>query len=501
MLPGSAWERTTHIFIQRMIQRKNRIKTMKLTLKTSCLLLGLALSPLSQAVDKALLIGVSDYQSPAISDLPGISLDLDMMYLTAQRLGFARQNIKRLEDAQSSHANIKKMITGWLTRNVNKDDRVLIYYSGHGSQIPDKNSDENDGMDEVLVSYDAKIVQGEDYNSLKNVVLDDELHQWLSKIPSEKIYFYVDACNSGTAYKSINLGGIGGNNSLNLQQDAQVKFLDYNKMLKVRHKDIKGMGKELSQALPNVMFLSAAKDTEFALATEKGSVFTLGLDSIIESALIKKEGLTPNQLHQKITRFVKQKIDSDKIQGKVHHPQLAVAGQLKNESIFPHNVRDNNTDIAQRVGKEDFDRVLASGIKLKINSEKTRLKLKDILKFQIDVPQDNWYLNIVYVGTDGARTVLFPNKLSHDNQVSQGSVTIPGEQMPFDIRASKPVGPSYVYAFLTDHALNFYQDSIDGFDKDGKKNAFLSGVSAQATRGLEVTPRYYAGAMTINVHR
>ncbi|HFB64137.1 MAG TPA: DUF4384 domain-containing protein [Aeromonadales bacterium] len=472
---------------------------MKLILKTTCLLIGLALSPLSQAVDKALLIGVSDYKSSAISDLPGITLDLDMMYLTAQRLGFARQNIKRLEDAKSSHANIKKMITGWLSHNVNKDDRVLIYYSGHGSQIPDANNDESDGMDEVLVSYDADIVQGEDYSSLKNVVVDDELYQWLAKIPSERIYFYVDACNSGTAYKSINLGGKNGNNSLNLKEKAQVKFLDYPKMLKIRHKENKGMAKDLSKSLPNVMFLSAAKDTEFALATPKGSVFTLGLDSIIESALIKNEKLTPKMLHSRITTFVEEKIQSEKMQGKVHHPQLTAGNTLKNENIFPRAVTDNTTQVARRVGKEDFDRVLAAGINLDISSKKTTLKLKDVLKFKIDIPKEGWYLNIVYVGTDGARTVLFPNKLENDNQVKKGIVTIPGKKMPFDIRASRPIGPSYVYAFLTEHKLNFYQDSIDGFDKDGKKNAFLSGVSAQATRGLEITSRYYAGTITINV--
>lgn len=472
---------------------------MKFTFKTGCLLLGLALSPITQAVDKALLIGISDYKSNDISDLPGISLDLDMMELTAQRLGFAKQNIKRLEDKQSNYANIKKMITGWLTQNVHKKDRVLIYYSGHGTRIPDINGDEADDMDEVLVSYDAEIIQGDDYNSLKNVVLDDDLNQWLEKIPSQKILFFVDACNSGTAYKSINLGGRTGNNSLNLKTDAYVKFLNYPKMLKIRHKETKGMGKELSESLPQVVFLSAAKDTEFALATEKGSVFTLGLDAIIESALVKKQNLTPEQLHTKITSFVETKIDSEKIPGKVHHPQLAAGSALRNQTIFPDDMQETAVETAQQVVQNDFEELLLRGIKLDIKARKNSIKLKDTVKFEINIPKEDWYLNIVYVGTDGTRSVLFPNKMEQNNQMQNGKMTIPGKKMPFDIRASKPVGPSYVYAFLTQHELNFYQDSIDGFDKEGKKNAFLSGVSAQATRSLEITPRFYAGSITINV--
>ncbi len=476
---------------------------MNLCIKTICLLLGLSLTSVTQAVDKALLIGVSDYKSQAIMNLPGISLDLDMMYLTAQRLGFSKQNIRRLENSQSNYANIKSMITGWLVRNVEKNDRVLIYYSGHGSRIPDTNGDEADDMDEVLILYDAEIVAGEDYNSLKNVVIDDELYKWLAKIPSEKIYFYVDACNSGTAYKSFNLGGKNGNNSLNLKQDVRIKFAAYPKMPKVRYKEEKSMATEISQELPNVVFLSAAKDSEFALATEKGSVFTLGLNSIIESALISKRKLTPQELHTEITDFMQHKIQSEKIPGDVHHPQLSVSTTLKNENIFSPDIQNNSIEMAQemaqKVAKEDFDRVLKQAIKLPISSKKTTIKLKDTLKFEINIPKDNWYLNIIYVATDGSRTVLFPNKLQDSNQMQQGIMTIPGKKMPFDIRAIRPAGASYVYAFLTEHPVNFYQDSIDGFDKEGNKNAFLSGVSALATRDLKVISRYYAGSITINV--
>jgi len=483
-----------------------------------CCLVTLSLAlmtSMSQAMDKALLIGVSDYHDDRISDLPGISLDLDMMKLTAQRLGFTKKNIRMLVNDDSNHHRIKEEMTGWLTQNVTPNDRVLIYYSGHGSRIPDKNGDEADDMDEVLVTSDAKIapVPGENYNTLKNVIVDDDLYNWLAKIPSQQIFFFVDACNSGTANKGLDLSGLPlgevslghssssgqtGNKSLNLKTNAVTKFLSYPKMINVRLRETHGLGNDDSRKLNHVMFLSAAKDTEFALATEKGSVFTLGLDSIIEKAFINKQVLTSEQLHQQITKFVEDKITSDKLQGNIHHPQLNIGQQLKNKNLF--TITDNsNQQSAQDIAKYDFEQRLKQGHALVIRKKRSRIKLGDVIQFTIDIPQDGWYLNIIHIGSNGERYVLFPNKLEDNNQMKKGLMAIPGKKMPFDIRASKPVGTSYVYAFLTREALNFYQDSIDGFDKEGKRNAFLSGLSAQAARSLTISSRYYAGKTSIHV--
>ena len=66
----------------------------------------------------------------------------------------------------------------------------LLTYSGHGSQVPDKNGDETeDGYDETWVLYDRQLV-------------DDELYALWSKFAAGvRIVVLSDSCHSGTAIR------------------------------------------------------------------------------------------------------------------------------------------------------------------------------------------------------------------------------------------------------------------------------------------------------------
>lgn len=69
-------------------------------------------------------------------------------------------------------------------------ERVWIHYSGHGTYIKDKNSDERDGRDEALVPRD--------FNT-SGVLLDDDLSLLLTRFnPKTRVVFVCDACHSGT---------------------------------------------------------------------------------------------------------------------------------------------------------------------------------------------------------------------------------------------------------------------------------------------------------------
>lgn len=44
---------------------------------------------------------------------------------------------------------------GWFTKNAKAGDYLVFHYSGHGSQIRDRDGDElNDNMDELICPYD-----------------------------------------------------------------------------------------------------------------------------------------------------------------------------------------------------------------------------------------------------------------------------------------------------------------------------------------------------------
>ncbi len=68
--------------------------------------------------------------------------------------GFASSDIRILVEEGAAKNNILGSITGWLASETRPGDRVIIYYSGHGSQVPDRNGDEEDGLDETFVPTD-----------------------------------------------------------------------------------------------------------------------------------------------------------------------------------------------------------------------------------------------------------------------------------------------------------------------------------------------------------
>lgn len=79
------------------------------------------------------------------------------------------------------------------------DDTVIVYYSGHGSRIPDRPPlDEEDGMDEVLVLSHKGRLGLRDLTRLNLLVVDDDINVMMKKIPARKKFLIADCCHSGT---------------------------------------------------------------------------------------------------------------------------------------------------------------------------------------------------------------------------------------------------------------------------------------------------------------
>lgn len=162
--------------------------------------------PLGEAVQSedgirrlALIVGVGQYKSPSIPDLPGPPKDAMRIYelLTgSQGYGFPKENVCVLLDAEASTANFKKYFSKVLINRAHSKDEAVIYYAGHGSQTRDKNSDEQDGMDETFVFHDARSDGIKDF-------ADDEFDRLLTKLyeKTQRITVFLDSCNSGSAIR------------------------------------------------------------------------------------------------------------------------------------------------------------------------------------------------------------------------------------------------------------------------------------------------------------
>jgi hypothetical protein len=161
----------------------------------------------------ALLIGINEYPKLAAQyHLHGCLNDVAAIeqLLTSSQFLFPRENIVRLtspagDSAQlATRANILAAFESHLTGNhrIRNGDVVVIYYSGHGSQIPDEEGDEEDGYDETIVPCDSG-----NRTSRKEVldISDDEIAIMLEQLGqrTQNINLIFDSCHSGTVTRAL----------------------------------------------------------------------------------------------------------------------------------------------------------------------------------------------------------------------------------------------------------------------------------------------------------
>jgi len=144
---------------------------------------------------KALLVGINDYKG--ISDLRGCINDVtNMRNILKTYLGFRNEEIRMLTDSRATKANILFRLN-WLVRGAKAGDFIVFHFSGHGSQIRDRDGDElADQMDELICPYDMNWDNG--------FITDDDLNNIFSKLPQGVLLeVFLDSCHSGTGLRAL----------------------------------------------------------------------------------------------------------------------------------------------------------------------------------------------------------------------------------------------------------------------------------------------------------
>ena len=156
----------------------------------------------------ALFVGIDNYRSPNVTDLRGCVNDVTAMagFVRAKlnlpeahiRLYTANDRGDEPSDKLASRANILAGFD-WLVNTARANDQVFIHYSGHGSQAPtvDPNN-EPDGLDETLVPCDSRMV-GSDGQQVYDV-LDKEIKTYIDLIEASGAFvtIFFDCCHSGS---------------------------------------------------------------------------------------------------------------------------------------------------------------------------------------------------------------------------------------------------------------------------------------------------------------
>jgi hypothetical protein len=139
---------------------------------------------------KALIIGINSYPDPA-NRLEGCVNDAFLISSVLQECGFEAEEIRMVLDERATTDGILQRMH-WLLDDLQKDDERVLFYSGHGAQIPAYGvTGEPDHYSESLVPVDFDWTPA-------HAITDRQFCELYSQLPYDAHFLAVfDCCHSG----------------------------------------------------------------------------------------------------------------------------------------------------------------------------------------------------------------------------------------------------------------------------------------------------------------
>lgn len=143
---------------------------------------------------RAVLVGVNRYLVPG-ADLRGCVNDVrNMQKVLTELYGFRSRDVTVLLDDKATKRNIQAAVRKMIQASV-AGDVALFHFSGHGSNVPDKDGDEADHRDEILCPHDL---------DWRAPLSDDWLRASFDKLRrGTSLTCIFDCCHSGTATRQV----------------------------------------------------------------------------------------------------------------------------------------------------------------------------------------------------------------------------------------------------------------------------------------------------------
>lgn len=144
-------------------------------------------------------IGIAKYkpsEKNKIRDLNCADVDAKRM---AQAMidngGLAKEDVLVLTNEQATLKNIEQAIRVQLPQATQPGDTVVIYWSGHGGRISNKDGTEPDGFDEYLVPHDGELGSTDAVRA--TMLMDKTFGRWVQELDGRRLVVILDACHSG----------------------------------------------------------------------------------------------------------------------------------------------------------------------------------------------------------------------------------------------------------------------------------------------------------------
>jgi hypothetical protein len=147
---------------------------------------------------RAVLVGVDVYERSDVPPLRGCVNDVVLVrQVLKQYLGVPNENIRLVVNGRATKANIVHRLQRMIL-DAEDGDVLVFYFSGHGSQIRDRDGDElTDGLDELICPYDM------DWDR-KTYILDDDLDAIFAEVgPGVILEAFFDCCFWGPSAREF----------------------------------------------------------------------------------------------------------------------------------------------------------------------------------------------------------------------------------------------------------------------------------------------------------
>lgn len=394
----------------------------------------------------ALIMTIGNYGA-GVTPLKGVRHDANNARLLANRMGVKDGNIIQLSDQELTLDGIRRAFDR-LQERLGQNDRVFIYYSGHGGRSPVPN--EPGRCAESLITVDGK------------PFIDTELESRLKAIGqrAEKVIVMVDACHSG----GVTTRAIGRANAPFVakywpgSEQCRTVVNRLTRSLKVAAKTTGSGGQ-------NYVYIAAAQANEVSLdEPSRGGLATQAWLSCMNGQARDTDGsggITAEEVRQCAQAQINRRLAG--AQGFLPHhivitgnsgavlslagaptaaappSETTTGGQGVNALgtlLDVYNRRDDRRQVTLVTAKPSF-RIGQDNVEFKLTSSHAG------------------YVYLLMVGSDGKTfDMIFPNKLDQNNRIEAGQ-TLDLPRKEWEIQAGGPAGKNHLLAIVSDSPRDF----------------------------------------------
>ena len=200
---------------------------------------------------RALLVGINQYPDPA-NRLEGCVNDVFLMSSVLQECGLEAENIRVVLDERATTQGILDRLH-WLLDDVPEGGERVLFYSGHGAQIPTYDvKGEVDHLDECLVPWDF------DW-SPAHAIRDKQFVEFYSQLAYDTRFVAIfDCCHSG----GLTRDGGPRIRGINPPDDIRHRMLEWDRKLGMwRKRDLPPPNESLAKSRVGAAYLGTNKST------------------------------------------------------------------------------------------------------------------------------------------------------------------------------------------------------------------------------------------------